>query len=111
MGSTITHRSVTVCCDGERLEDDAVYLKVIKMAEEIKPTKIIDAGGSHCLGPLMVLIKNYKVAKTGDITSLYSSDSGTKTDASAWIKKSGNELLGVYDRNGYFEIILKKTRQ
>ncbi len=81
------------------------------MAEEIKPTKIIDARGSYCPGPLMELIKNYKQAKTGDIISLYSSDSGTKTDAPAWIKKSGNELLGVYDRNGYFEIVLRKTRQ
>ncbi|MCL5803011.1 MAG: sulfurtransferase TusA family protein [Thermoplasmataceae archaeon] len=80
------------------------------MSEEIKPTKIIDARGSYCPGPLMELIKAYKQAKIGDIISVYSGDSGTKIDAPAWVKKSGNELLGVFDRDGYFEIVVKKTR-
>ncbi|MEM0155232.1 MAG: sulfurtransferase TusA family protein [Thermoplasmataceae archaeon] len=80
------------------------------MAEEVKPTKVIDARGSFCPGPLMELIKGYKQAKVGDVISLYSSDNGTKVDAPAWIKKSGNELIGVYDRDGYVEIVLKKVR-
>lgn len=80
------------------------------MEEDIKPTKIVDARGSFCPGPLMELIKNYKSAKTNDIISLYSSDSGTKRDAAAWISKSGNELIGVFDHEGYYEIVMRKTR-
>ncbi|MCL5667582.1 MAG: sulfurtransferase TusA family protein [Candidatus Thermoplasmatota archaeon] len=80
------------------------------MTEEVKPTKIIDARGSYCPGPLMELIKTYKQSKVGDIISLYSADSGTKVDAPAWVKKSGNELIGVYDRDGYFEIVIRKIR-
>ena len=39
------------------------------MDEKIKPTKIIDARGSFCPGPLMELIKAYKAAKLNDIIS------------------------------------------
>lgn len=77
---------------------------------EVKVTKVVDARGSYCPGPLMELIKAYKQAKTGDVISLYSSDTGTKKDAPAWINKSGNELVGIYDHEGYVEIVLKKTK-
>lgn len=80
------------------------------MAEEVKPTKVVDARGAFCPGPLMELIKTYKRAEVNDVISLYSTDTGTKKDAPAWIDKSGNELIGVYDRDGYYEIVMKKTR-
>ncbi|MCL4332328.1 MAG: sulfurtransferase TusA family protein [Candidatus Thermoplasmatota archaeon] len=80
------------------------------MAEEIKADKVVDARGSFCPGPLMELIKAYKEAKAGDVISVYSTDNGTKTDAPAWIKKSGNELIKIIDRNGYVEIVMKKVR-
>ncbi len=78
--------------------------------EELKPTRVIDARGSFCPGPLMEMIKAYKQGKVGDIISVYSTDTGTKKDAPEWIKKSGNELIGVYERNGYFEIVMRKTK-
>lgn len=77
---------------------------------EVKPTKIVDARGSFCPGPLMEMIKAYKESKVGDIISVYSTDSGTKVDAPAWIKKSGNELVGIFEREGYIEIVMKKTK-
>ncbi len=78
--------------------------------DEIKPTKVVDARRSFCPGPLMEMIKAYKNSKVGDVISVYSSDTGTKKDAPEWIKKSGNELVGVFDRNGYFEIVMRKTK-
>ena len=80
------------------------------MAEEIKPDKIVDARGSFCPGPLMEMIKAYKQAKIGDVISVYSTDSGTKKDAAAWINTSGNQLIGVFDKNGYYEIEMKKVK-
>lgn len=80
------------------------------MTEEVKPTKVVDARNSFCPGPLMELIKAYKAANTDDVISLYSTDTGTKRDAPAWIEKSGNELVGVYDREGYYEVVMKKTK-
>lgn len=78
--------------------------------KDIKPDKVVDARGSFCPGPLMEMIKAYKEAKVGDVISVYSTDRGTKTDAPAWIKKSGNELIGIFDREGYFEIVMKKVK-
>lgn len=80
------------------------------MGDEVNPNKVVDARNSFCPGPLMELIKAYKAAGTNDVISLYSTDTGTKRDAPAWIEKSGNELVGVYDRDGYFEIVMKKTK-
>jgi TusA-related sulfurtransferase len=80
------------------------------MENEIKPNKVVDARGSFCPGPLMEMIKAYKEAKVGDVISVYSTDSGTKKDAPAWINKSGNELIGIFDRTGYYEIMMKKIK-
>ncbi len=80
------------------------------MEKQFTATKVVDARGTFCPGPLMELIKAYKSAKTNDIISLYSTDTGTKRDAAAWISKSGNELIGVFDREGYYEIVMKKTK-
>jgi len=80
------------------------------MSEEVKPNKVVDARGSFCPGPLMEMIKAYKEAKVGDVISVYSTDSGTKKDAPAWINKSGNQLIGIFDRTGYYEIVMKKTK-
>ncbi|PYB67626.1 hypothetical protein DMB44_06965, partial [Thermoplasma sp. Kam2015] len=44
------------------------------------------------------------------VISVYSTDAGTKKDAPAWIQKSGQELVGVFDRNGYYEIVMKKVK-
>ncbi|MCW6169146.1 MAG: sulfurtransferase TusA family protein [Thermoplasmatales archaeon] len=80
------------------------------MENEIKPNKVVDARGSFCPGPLMEMIKAYKEAKVGDVISVYSTDSGTKKDAPAWINKSGNQLVGIFERTGYYEIVMKKTK-
>ncbi|MCL4337272.1 MAG: sulfurtransferase TusA family protein [Candidatus Thermoplasmatota archaeon] len=80
------------------------------MEKQLDATKVVDARGTFCPGPLMELIKTYKSAKTNDVISLYSTDTGTKRDAAAWINKSGNELIGVFDREGYYEIVMKKTK-
>ncbi|MHB1492085.1 MAG: sulfurtransferase TusA family protein [Thermoplasmataceae archaeon] len=80
------------------------------MSEQVKPTKVIDARGSFCPGPLMELIKAYKEAKKGDVISVYSTDNGTKKDAPIWINKSGNELIGIFERDGYIEIVMRRTK-
>ncbi len=76
----------------------------------VKPDRVIDARGSYCPGPLMEMIKAYKQAKIGEVISVYSTDAGTKKDAPAWIAKSGQELVGVFEREGYYEIVMRKVK-
>lgn len=77
---------------------------------EYKVNKVVDARGSHCPGPLMELIKAIKNSQVGEVISVYSTDSGSKTDIPLWVKKAGHELLGVYERDGYTEFVVRKTR-
>ena len=77
---------------------------------DVKPTKVIDARGSFCPGPLMELIKAIKEAKVGDVISVYSTDSGSKRDIPLWVEKAGHELIGVYEREGYTEFVVRKKR-
>ena len=73
-------------------------------------TRTVDARGSFCPGPLMELIRAIREAQVGDVLSVYSSDKGSKTDIPKWIEKAGHNLIGVYTRDGYDEIIVEKIR-
>lgn len=77
---------------------------------EVKVDKVIDARGSHCPGPLMELIKAIRRAKVGEVIAVYSSDSGSKTDIPLWVNKAGHELIGIYERDGYTEFVVRKLR-
>lgn len=84
------------------------------MEMQIKPNRIVDVRGCLCPGPFWELVKAICCAEVGDVIALYAReerDWGTKRDAPGWIKKTGNELIGVFDREGYYEIVVKKTRR
>lgn len=83
------------------------------MESEVVPDKVVDARNILCPGPFWELIKAYHAADTNDVVSVYSTDeydSETRTDAPVWINKSGNQLIGVFDREGFYEIRMRKTR-
>ncbi len=77
---------------------------------EVKPDKVIDARGSFCPGPLIELIRAIKDAKVGEVISVYSTESGSKRDIPLWVAKAGHELIGVYERDGYTEFIVRKKK-
>jgi tRNA 2-thiouridine synthesizing protein A len=72
-------------------------------------TRTIDARGSFCPGPLMELIRGIRESAPGEILSVYSSDSGSRTDIPKWVEKAGHRLVGVFERDGYDEIVVEKT--
>jgi TusA-related sulfurtransferase len=78
--------------------------------EEVKPDRIIDARGSFCPGPLLELIRAIKSAQVGEIISVYSTDTGSKRDIPRWTEKAGHELIGIFEREGYTEIVVRKTK-
>ena len=81
-----------------------------EMEKELKPAKIVDVRGTICPGALWEMLIAYKDAKVGDIIAVYSSDPSVKDDAPAWVDKSQNELVGVYNRDGYYEVMMRKTK-
>jgi tRNA 2-thiouridine synthesizing protein A len=73
-------------------------------------TTTIDARGSFCPGPLMELIRAMREAEIGDVIAVLSSDKGSKIDIPKWVEKAGHNLIGVFARDGYDEIIVEKVR-
>jgi tRNA 2-thiouridine synthesizing protein A len=74
------------------------------------PTRVVDARGSFCPGPLMELIRAIRESQVGDILAVYSSDKGSKADIPKWVEKAGHRLVALEAREGYDEIIVEKMR-
>jgi tRNA 2-thiouridine synthesizing protein A len=72
-------------------------------------TRIVDARGSFCPGPLMELIRAIRESAPGQVIAVYSSDSGSKIDIPKWVEKAGHRLIEVARRDGYDEITVEKT--
>ena len=73
-------------------------------------TRVVDARGSFCPGPLMELIRSIREGAVGDVIAVYSSDKGSRTDIPMWIEKAGNRLVALETRDGYDEIVVEKRR-
>ena len=72
-------------------------------------TRVVDARGSFCPGPLMELIRAIREGQVGDIIAVRSSDRGSKTDIPKWVEKAGHRLVGIATRDGFDEIMVEKT--
>ena len=73
--------------------------------------KVIDSRGSFCPGPITDLFRAYRQSNLGDVIELLATDPAAKSDVTAWTKRSGNELLGIYDEQGYIRIDVKITKK
>ena len=73
-------------------------------------TRVIDARGSFCPGPLMELIRGIRESQVGDVLAVRSTDKGSRTDIPKWIEKAGHRLIAVESRDGYDEILVQKAR-
>ena len=73
-------------------------------------SRIVDARGSFCPGPLMELIRAIREGSVGDLITVYSSDKGSKTDIPKWVEKAGHRLVALEARDGFDEIIVEKRR-
>jgi tRNA 2-thiouridine synthesizing protein A len=72
-------------------------------------TRVVDARGSFCPGPLMELIRVIRESGSGQIIAVYSSDTGSRIDIPKWVEKAGHRLVEIARRDGYDEIIVEKT--
>ena len=83
---------------------------ILEPAPTTTSQRTIDARGSFCPGPLMELIRGIREAHVGEVLTVLSSDSGSRTDIPKWIEKAGHDLIAVVAREGYDEIVVKKAR-
>ena len=83
------------------------------MTEVVNPpaTRVVDARGSFCPGPLMELIRAIRESQVGDVIAVRSTDRGSRTDIPKWVEKAGHRLVGIETvPEGYDEIVVQKLR-
>lgn len=81
-------------------------------AEDLKTinvSKIIDARGTACPGPLLAAKKAIGDIESGEIMEILSSDEGTKHDIPRWCEKMEHEYLGILEEDSYTRLFLKKA--
>jgi TusA-related sulfurtransferase len=76
------------------------------MAERV----LVDARGSFCPGPLMELVKTIRDVEVGTEIEVLSSDESSAKDIPEWVKKAGQELIGVEKRNDHWSILVKRVK-
>jgi len=77
----------------------------------VEQHKVIDSRGSFCPGPITDLFKAYRSSQLGDVIELLATDPAAKADVTAWVQKSGNELVDIIDEQGYIRIVVKITKK
>ncbi len=78
--------------------------------QEVKADRVIDARGSCCPAPLIELIKAIKEEDVGRVLAVLSGDVSSVRDIPEWVKKAGHELIGVFEEDGYWRIVVRKTK-
>ena len=58
----------------------------------------------------MELIRGMKEAEVGDVLAVLSTDKGSKTDIPKWVGKAGHNLIGVFTRDVFDEIVVELSR-
>jgi len=72
-------------------------------------SKIVDARGTACPGPLLAAKKAIGEINSGEIMEIYSSDEGTKNDIPRWCQKMSHEFLGIVEEPSYSRLFLRKA--
>jgi TusA-related sulfurtransferase len=77
---------------------------------EIQATRVVDARGSACPGPLLEAKKGIGAIKVGEVLEIWSGDSKTKEQLPKWSQKVGHEFMGYLTAAGYDRLFIKRTR-
>ena len=75
---------------------------------DYKADQVLDARGLSCPMPILKTKKIMKDMKSGQILEIQGTDPGTKNDLPAYSSRSGDEYLGMEQRDGYISFYIKK---
>ncbi|MFZ5591848.1 MAG: sulfurtransferase TusA family protein [Bacillota bacterium] len=76
----------------------------------IQASKVVDARGTACPGPILAAKKGIVEVKPGEVMEILATDSGSQKDIPAWAKKMGHEFLGVVEEAGYWKLYVKRMK-
>jgi TusA-related sulfurtransferase len=64
--------------------------------------------GLYCPMPIFKTAQKMKEMKSGEILEVIADDKGIKKDMPAWCNTTGNECLGMEEKDGEFHVFVKK---
>jgi tRNA 2-thiouridine synthesizing protein A len=76
----------------------------------LQASKIADARGVACPGPLLEAKKAIGSVKVGEVLEIWSGDINTKNDLPRWAEKVGQEYLGCLTADGYDRLFLRRKK-
>ena len=76
----------------------------------IKVSKLVDARGTACPGPLLDARRAISECPIGGVMEIQSSDPETIVSIQRWCKKMELEYLGDAENDGFWSIYLRRTK-
>jgi tRNA 2-thiouridine synthesizing protein A len=76
----------------------------------LKVSKLVDARGTACPGPLLEARRAISECSIGGVMEIQSSDSDTPSSVERWCKKMEFEYLGNVENDGFWSIYLRRTK-
>lgn len=73
--------------------------------------RLVDSRGSFCPGPITDLFRAYRAANIGDEIEVLATDPAAKSDITAWVAKSGNQIVETTEKDGYLSIVVKVVKK
>jgi TusA-related sulfurtransferase len=59
--------------------------------------------------PIVQTAQRIKELEPGQVLEVVSDDKGIKSDMPAWCAKTGNELLGIEERDGEYHAFIRRA--
>ncbi|MDD5289431.1 MAG: sulfurtransferase TusA family protein [Dehalococcoidales bacterium] len=74
----------------------------------MKSDKTLDCVGLYCPMPIFKTAQKVKEMKPGEVLEVVADDKGIKKDMPAWCNTTGNECLGMEEKDGEIKVYVKK---
>jgi len=71
----------------------------------------LDCYGLLCPMPVIQTAKKIKEMKVGEMLEVRATDEGLKTDLPAWCKATGQEFIGIEEKNGEYFGYIRKVKE
>ena len=74
----------------------------------MKPDAALDCVGLSCPMPIVQTSQKMKGLKAGQVLEVAADDEGIKEDMPAWCNTTGNDFLGMEEKDGIVKVYVRK---
>ncbi len=76
----------------------------------MKADQSLDCVGLYCPMPIIKTAQKIKELKQGEVLEIVADDKGIKKDMPAWCQSTGNECLGIEEKDGEYRVYVRKSK-